>query len=487
LIEAQSIYLPPANMFDPSINSLLSPAEFTLGSRVLTFAPNTTPNPFLGVNEIKVKVTHNSAFDPPYEICQQTTQNSPSLGNGWYACTFTKDEDGSDLLKAEWAYNKNPTDGATAYDIVLVRQVAAVEHPTHLFDNPYANIAADVVTPSGPSNPVKITPDDAAEIQQLVLGIIPSFTQSPSWRFVPVGHLYLDLNFQNQFLNNPFATSFPYPYPNYLGSYNRIISLPSEYEPAPLGLLGGAIAVKMGDVNFSNVSANSFSGLPIERSSQIFVSSPKSLKKGALLKISCLLQDSLQDLVAWQASLGYDDTKLNIVNIASKGLHHFGKENYSILSQELRTLWTSASLKPIYAPKGLLLFDVVIELQQDVLADEPLLVWGRGLETAFYRPDGNRLSSNIDSEIEILFEPISLFTLPNPFDESLLIRVKSGQSNSGDTQLLLLTSDGREVARTTLPLGQDEVSISCAHIPKGIYFLKSINGLQVVSTAVFKH
>jgi hypothetical protein len=309
-MEAQSIYLPPSNMFDPSGGSLLPSADFTVESRVLTFAPDATPNPFLGLNEIKVKVTHNSTFDPPYEACQQTTQNAPALGPGWYACTFTKDEDGSDRLKAEWAYNRNPIDGVTAYDIVLVRLVAAAGHPTHLFDNPYASIAADVVTPFGPANPVKITLEDASEIQQLVLGIIYSFTQSPSWRFVPVGHLYLDLNFQSQFLNNPFATAFPYPYPNYLGSYNRIISLPSEYEPDPLGLLGGAIGVKMGDVNFSNVAANSFSTPPIERSSQTFVSAPKALKKGALLKISCPLQDSLQDLIAWQTSLVYDNTKL---------------------------------------------------------------------------------------------------------------------------------------------------------------------------------
>jgi hypothetical protein len=174
------------------------------------------------------------------------------------------------------------------------------------------------------------------------------------------------------------------------------------------------------------------------------------------------------------------------MNAVSENLPHFNKENYSILSQELRTLWTSPSLKPVNLPKGLLLFDVVIELQQDVLADEPLLVWGGGLETAFYCPNGNRLSSKIGSEIEILFEPISLSVVPNPFDETLIIRAESGQLNSSETQLLLLTSDGREVARTTFSVGQEEISISCAHIPEGIYFLKSINGRQVVSTIVFK-
>jgi len=316
-----------AQNYNPS-NSLPTPSgipalgpPFTVIGRVLSYAPLVLPDQFKGFDDVNVTAVHNIPSSQFYEQCSRitTTQNIPPVGMspGWYQCEFTKDDDGTDLMRFTWSKTSNPLDGVTAFDAAQINIVAA--SPTKLFVNPYSNIAADVLV-NGAITSSYVDPfnyGDVDEVIAFVLGIIPTFTQVPSWRFVPAGHLTLNPTFFSQFVANPFATSFPFYYPVYLGQYTTILyaANPNDHSPGNLVRVGGAVGVKMGDINFSNSYAIPFAPPPLDRSEETYTVSPRLLKKGSVVRVTCALNDSLQKVIAWQTGLRYDDKKVSVFGI----------------------------------------------------------------------------------------------------------------------------------------------------------------------------
>ncbi len=460
-------------MFNGGGGNFNSSAPFDLNSRVLTFFQTVNPD-FLGLNNVNV-ATSNSM---PLQKCQRITQTFPApLGRGWYSCTFEHDVDGTDLIQAAWAYDINHTNGVTVYDVVLIRQVA--NSTSGLFVNSYANIAADVIVDGN------ILHNDADEVQRLILGYIPKFSQVPSWRFVPAGLLLLNPSFFAQFEPNPFLT-FP-PYPGYLGQYNRLLSVPSDYDPQHLGIVGGSVGVKMGDVNFSNADGFPFAPDPMDRSEQSIAASPKYLKKGTVIQITCSAKDSLPAIVAAQAAYRFDKEKVNIWGVNAEDLPGFGKDNYNILdeTQEIRTLWVQPQTKAVQLKEGTKIFSLILELQREVPERETLLNFNEGMETAFYRLDGSSIANNLAYKVTIIEEPLSVSTMPNPFHDQLRIKAIGGMANT-PTIFILVDLSGREIDRHILDSGQTETPIQTASLPNGVYFLKTVNDKQSSIIPVIK-
>ncbi|MFN0033608.1 MAG: VPS10 domain-containing protein [Saprospiraceae bacterium] len=89
--------------------------------------------------------------------------------------------------------NDNPLNGLTTYDLVLISKHILNIEP---FDSPLKMIAADA-NRSG-----SITTFDIVTLRKLILGIDTVLASNTSWRFVPAGHAFPNLQ-------NPFQTAFP--------------------------------------------------------------------------------------------------------------------------------------------------------------------------------------------------------------------------------------------------------------------------------------
>ena len=393
------------------------------------------------------------------------------------------------LCNFAWNNDNNPLDGVTAFDVVQI-QIAAASIPPR-FVNPYSNIAADVnkngtITSSAV---FPFLPGDGDEVAKLVLGIIPDFLIVPSWQFVPTGHISNGFWFP-QFVSNPFLTPPPFIYPNYLGQYTTTLltANPTDYSPSKLERIGGAVGVKMGDVNFSNsYSIPPFAPPPVDRSEETYASAPRMLRKGTIVRVTCALSDSLRNVVAWQTGLHFDNKKVNIFGLDAGDMPEFGKNNYNIMDEagELRALWIQPETKEIDLAKGTQMFDVVLELQKDVQEGDALLTWNGTMEKGFYRLDGNRIPMNTERKVTILSEPLAVSTNPNPFKDFLLVKAFGGADNA-QTIFTLLDVNGREVAQKVLEIGQAEASIQTDQLPSGMYLLKTTNQQQSQVTPLVK-
>ncbi len=466
---------------------------FTLRSRVFNFAPGAPLNDFNGFNDVNVSATQNAPGVPFYSQCLQvtSTQNIPGvgIGDGWYVCNYLMDDDGSDFMQFTWNNDSNPMDGVTTFDVVQIRIAAAT--PTQRFVNPYSNIAADVtnngvITAQGVNSGI---PGDAEEVARFVLGIIPDFLTVPSWRFVPTNHIGNNAFWFAQFVNNPFTTSTPLNYPNYLGQSSTTLTMgnPTDYSDGNLLRIGGAVGVKMGDVNFSNSYAIPFAPPPVDRAEETYASAPRMLKKGTILRVTCALNDSLQNVVAWQTGLRFDNKKVTVFGLDAGDMPGFGKNNYNIMDEagELRALWIQPETKEINLAKDTRMFDVVMELQHDVQEGDALLTWNSNMEKVYYRLDGNKIPVNTVGKVTILSEPLVVSTNPNPFNDFLLVKAAGGTANA-QTVFALLDVNGREVAQKVLQIGQSEASMQTDQLPSGMYVLKATNNLQSQVTPVVK-
>lgn len=466
-------YIPLLSIMTPNVNSAGSSSNLDLISRVITWGAT---QDFLGLNDKNVHVKHYS----PFEECLKVTQNSPpQIGPGWYDCSFTKDTDGTDLIIATWNYNQNHHNGVTTYDAVLIRQVALGPDPK-LFANPYASIAADV------DEDGEITEADAGIVMNLVIGYIPTFPIE-SWRFVPTGHLLLNLNFQSQFSSNPLEGIFP-PYPTYLGSYSRLLTQPGEYDPLHLSIIGGSVGVRTGDVNFSNGDAFPFTAPPTDRGSNVLAVAEQPLKKGTVISVTLLSVGEMNSLVALQTAVQCNDAKLRVLGIEQAGIPGLGEKNYLVNDQGngFRLAWLHPQTKGSDFPPQTGIFSVVMELLQDVEADEPLLTWGSGMHSVFYHLDGSPIPVTLVGKTEIIFEPRSFTASPNPFNDVLRIQASTGSSVSPSVCTLTDVS-GREVGNAVIPLDEKGGIMQTAHLSPGLYYLKVTHSSNTEVFPVIKH
>lgn len=133
-------------------------------------------------------------------------------------------QEGSDVTVAP-VKDDNPLNGVTTYDLVLIGKHIEGTEP---LNSPYKMIAADA-----DRNGV-IDMADIEEFHKLIVGTYTELPNNTSWRFVPKGYIFPDLQ-------NPFATLFP-----------ESVSIQNIQSPVSVDF----VAIKVGDVNGSAVANN---------------------------------------------------------------------------------------------------------------------------------------------------------------------------------------------------------------------------------------
>ena len=218
------VTLTPANINNGSFDNC-TPAT----ALILQVSPNTFTCQDLGIKAVSLTVTDqsgNSAFcqtnvvvQDNFDICGDGTvgiiagklemENGEALSQkligltGGITMAVQTDVDGtfnfpSLPLNQEYtltpAYNTNPVNGVTTFDMVLIRRhILGVE----ALPTPYKIIAADA------NNSEEVTTYDLVVLQKLILNITSEFpNNNKSWRFVDASFVFSDPA-------NPFADDFP--------------------------------------------------------------------------------------------------------------------------------------------------------------------------------------------------------------------------------------------------------------------------------------
>lgn len=180
----------------------------------------------------------------------------------------------------------NPLNGVSTYDLVLISRHTLGLEP---LANPYKIIAADA------NKSTSVTTFDIVELRKLILGIYQKLPNNTSWRFVPEGYTFPNLN-------NPFQTVFP-----------EVADLELQLGPPGEVKIYG---IKVGDVN-GNVIPSSVVGTTTEDREAFTLPIAYNLpmgRKGEVLEIPIFLQQST-DLTAWQLALRFDPSEFSVKDV----------------------------------------------------------------------------------------------------------------------------------------------------------------------------
>jgi hypothetical protein len=194
------------------------------------------------------------------------------------------------------------TQGISTYDLVLLHQHVLNIAP---FTSPYQRIAGDI------NNSGTLSTLDVVWLRKLILGVIDSFPNSKTWRFVPETFVFPDPN-------NPWKTGIP----------------DSVVVENTFSGVANFIGIKIGDLNFSAVAEVEKtpplpSIFPLELENRQF-------KAHERVEIPVFAAANL-DIVGYQGTLEYDTNALELVEIVGEkdnfALHQDGKITFSEIRQ----------------------------------------------------------------------------------------------------------------------------------------------------------
>ncbi|MEM9917761.1 MAG: T9SS type A sorting domain-containing protein [Bacteroidota bacterium] len=298
------------------------------------------------------------------------------------------------------AYNKDPLNGISTYDLVLMsKHILGLS----LLNSPYKIIAADI-NRSG-----TISAIDLVELRKLILFIDTSFQYNTSWRFLPSDFVFTDRN-------DPFSSPFPEYY-----DIQNLDSLVSDLN---------FMALKTGDLNGS------------ARPNRVIGSEPRTTRQEAVLGIAdqwleagqnyriAVRAEDLPDLLGLQLNLTANQEDLKIVDVewpeqgVLPGLQagNFGKR---LLSENVLTMsW--AGQKAVRATRGSLLFYLLVEAKTDAFLADLLHIGSRYTSAEAYSADLDIMDLNLafltDSKVQLVSEGYQLLqNRPNPFAAETII------------------------------------------------------------------
>lgn len=191
------------------------------------------------------------------------------------------------VQKLEVRKNGGLTNGVTTVDLILIQQhiLGIRDLPT-----PYKIIAADI------DRNDQVSTLDLVFLRRAILGIDSSFpNDNTSWRFVLADH-----EFSNA--ANPFVDNFP--------EYLDFSTVPSGQVTASF------IGVKVGDVNES--AETDTQQLDGEADAALMVyATDRAVQTGESIKVPLQLGEEQKKVIAYQFSLDFEPSKLELVDIVS--------------------------------------------------------------------------------------------------------------------------------------------------------------------------
>ncbi len=306
-------------------------------------------------------------------------------------------------------YDQDPLNGVSTLDIVKIqRHVLGIAD----LESSYDLIAADA------NNDESITAQDLLDIRRMILGVMESFNNNTSWRFI---------NKEQNFINpeNPWSTGIEESYG--IGSFdgNMIIDF---------------VGVKTADVNGS---ATMLVGTETDTRN----ASSRTLDYSIDGNMVHFFSQGNEDLRGFQLSL--DVQGINVINITSD-LPGFDDSSFYQADEDIRVSYAAGAGVAV-GPQDILFS---IELESNV----PVISLAKSLEAEVYL--GNALDIHaIDLERRTVEGEIYVTNYPNPWLEETIIEFES--NTAGAARIIFYDAKGakEKVLDIDATIGVNQVSI----------------------------
>ncbi|MFK7774365.1 MAG: peroxidase family protein [Saprospiraceae bacterium] len=287
----------------------------------------------------------------------------------------------------------NPANGVTTFDMVLIRK-----HILHLefLDSPWKLIAADV------NRSKEITTFDLVHIQQVILGLVPDFPNSPSW-------LFLEEDFTFDDPSNPFTTVLP----------NNVYTFSNDSDTLEMNYM----ALKIGDVNDN---ANPNFNTPVDTRNEyartlLFNVKDRELKVGEEVEVYLETKDE-EALEGYQLTFNYDSAILEFLDLTSEVTEDFSLNNYALF--EDRGAVTVSYAGDFLLEKNKALLHFTFRAKRSGKLSDLLFVNSKITKVEAYSAEDELLNIDLSFEGEDALAQMSTeqFKLyqnqPNPFNNS---------------------------------------------------------------------
>ena len=254
--------------------------------------------------------------------------------------------------------DENHRNGVSTFDMVLIQKhILGMQS----LDSPYKVIAADV------NSSKSVSTLDLIHLRKLILGIDARFANSPSWRFIPKGHV-----FSNAL--NPWASPLPEAV-----SISRLAG----------DTLASFIAIKVGDVN-SSATASSV----VRANGRLALHAPEMvLEAGQTYQIP--LRTATADLEGFQFTLAFDPSAVELAYVAPSLAQ---AEHISASTEEglIAASWIRPGLR---AATQDTLFICTVRAKKEVRLSEALQLNGRIAAPEAYRNNGDLLALSLHFDL----------------------------------------------------------------------------------------
>lgn len=344
--------------------------------------------------------------------------------------------------------NDDHKNGVNTLDLIQIgRHILSVKP----LDSPYKMIAADV-NASG-----AITTADVIAIQKLILGVVDTFPNNKSWRFLPE-------NFSFKDWNNPLS--------EVMEETMKIGNLHHEMHDANF------IGIKIGDVDAS-ADVSNFQATRGRSGSEFLLMTLKDkwLHQGRMDTVWFKVKD-FEDIAGFQFSLGWDVAKVQLVKVVTGNLPGIGTGNFGTTGVGQGVLNVSWHHVPsVDLPDNTAVFGLVFHPYEDQPVKGMLDFSTRGLSNEAYREresieimqvrivyeEGKR--QLLPTAIQRKTEAMKVF--PNPFASSLQFSFTLQAGQVVNLQLLDITGRSIYQSKQEWPEGTHTLEVHLPHLPDG--------------------
>ncbi len=347
-----------------------------------------------------------------------------------------------DVTEITPRHNTYWINGISTFDVYRINKFILGLEP---FDSPYKMIAADV----NRSN--SITPQDFILLRRLILGLIDTFPNNTSWRFVDQDFVFPDPA-------NPFGTGFP-----------ESIAL----QPDSPDSLARFVAIKIGDVNNDHILDCSTPDPGNDRAVANCTLVPMQTADPGIWQVA-LVSRTAGNWAAVQGSLRFNPRQLSWLGADLKGLPDAGNEWAAMPDKsddEVRFSWfapdgTSSEIKP-----GDTLFSLRFFRLENTQDRSPELSPAADFRNAIFLPDGTAQPLSFASEMPANpSDALQARVLPNPTNGATALQCFLPEEGAFTFQLMDQT--GRAVLKKVvwLPHGKQTIPLQeSADLPAGVY------------------
>ncbi len=223
---------------------------------------------------------------------------SVQLSGGAIRTTATNEEGAFLINNVETGYdytlsaatNLDPMDGVTTFDLVLMsKYILGIQD----FDSPYQTIAADI------NNSGSVSSLDLIQLRKMILNLATDFPDNKSWRFVDAAHTF-----------DAEPSKWLEAFPEFININNFNPFSDESYD---------FVAVKMGDINFSNSLSRKFFGRDDRNNAEaVNLTYQVHQHNNGVLGVEIGSED-LGDFEGFQFTLSFDPQRLAFKTINTTG------------------------------------------------------------------------------------------------------------------------------------------------------------------------